>query len=61
MVLNQTLRLIVDNAHAKYAANTGIREPLSASEQLTLLGLRKATKKELLAILVIALAEEAAA
>ncbi|AOF89202.1 hypothetical protein BSY16_2304 [Sinorhizobium sp. RAC02] len=47
-----TLRLMVDNAHARYAAEVAarelaeIRKPLSASEQLIVLGLRKAAKKE---------------
>ncbi len=92
MALNPTLRLMVDNAHARYAADgdpvarkrAEIMErqrnaeeelcemedaieqwrntqQLSVSEQLIVLGLRKASKKELQAIILNALVEEAAA
>jgi hypothetical protein len=60
MALNPQLRLMVDNAHAKYGnpEDPLLRKraeilaameakQLSATEQLMVLGLRKASKKEL--------------
>ncbi len=77
MALNPTLRLMVDNAHAKYGtpedplarkraellAKAADFEAgrLSVSEHLMVLGLRKASKDELRRIILDALAVEVAA